>query len=151
MEVVTSPVARAWFERIRSDLGVTVVPLQGAAESLSAALLRGEAVGVVADRTIGGRGARVQLFGAPARLPVGPAVLSVQTGAPIFLQAIERVGLGAWIGHTVHIGTEVGTSPREATRAILDGEARAFERIVARAPEQWTTLFFPIWDDEAEG
>jgi len=27
-------------------------------------------------------------------------------------------------------------------------EACLFERIVARAPEQWTTLLFPIWDDE---
>jgi hypothetical protein len=46
-----------------------------------------------------------------------------------------------------------GTSRREATRSILDQEARAFERIVARAPEQWTTLLFPIWDDDvvAEG
>ena len=37
---------------------------------------------------------------------------------------------------------------REATRSILEQEARTFERIVARAPEQWTTLFFPIWEDE---
>jgi hypothetical protein len=28
----------------------------------------------------------------------------------------------------------------------MSAEARAFERAVADAPEQWWTVFFPIWD-----
>ena len=96
MEQVADPDARAWFERVRGALGVTIVPIAGAAEALVEALERGEMVGLVADRVIGrGRGARVELFGAPARLPLGPAALSVQTGAPIWLQAVERVGSGS--------------------------------------------------------
>ncbi len=150
MEFVTSPLARAYFDHVRFELGVTIVPLGDAAVSLIAALQRGEAVGVVADRNIVGSGARVELFGAPARLPIGPAVLSVQTGAPIYLQAIERTGPGEWLGHTVRIQPEPGLTRREATRSIIEQEARIFERIVARAPEQWTTLFFPIWSDEDE-
>lgn len=148
MELVESPFARAYFERARSELGVTIVPLENAAEALTAALVRGEAVGVVADRNIVGRGSLVELFGGPVRLPIGPAVLSVQTGAPIYLQAIERTGPGEWLGHTVRIRPEPGTKRREATRSIIEREARAFERIVAHAPEQWTTLFFRIWEDE---
>jgi KDO2-lipid IV(A) lauroyltransferase len=150
MEFVTSPLARAYFDHVRFELGVTLVPLSGAAESLTAALERGEAVGVVADRNIVGSGVKVELFGAPMRLPIGPAVLSVQTGAPIYLQAIERTGAGEWLGHTVRILPAPGTTRREATRSIIEQEARAFERIIARAPEQWTTLFFPIWSDEGE-
>ncbi|HZW01057.1 MAG TPA: hypothetical protein VFF55_05765, partial [Candidatus Deferrimicrobium sp.] len=118
--------------------------------SLIAALERGEAVGVVADRNIVGSGVKVELFGGPVRLPIGPAVLSVQTGAPIYLQAIERTGPGEWMGHTVRIQPGPGLSRREATRSIIEQEARIFERIVARAPEQWTTLFFRIWSDEEE-
>ena len=148
MEFVTAPLARAWFDHVRYELGVTIVPIGDAARHLVAALERGEAVGVVADRNVVGSGASVQLFGAPARLPIGPAILSIQTGAPIYLQAIERTGPGQWLGHTVRIVTPPGLSRREATRAILEQEARAFERIVARAPDQWTTLFFPIWSDE---
>lgn len=148
MEFVTSPLARAWFDHVRFELGVTIVPLGDAAAVLVAALERGEAVGVVADRNIVGSGARVDLFGAPCRLPIGPAVLSVQTGAPIYLQAIERTAPGAWVGHTVRIRATPGLSRREATRDIIEQEARAFERLIARAPEQWTTLFFPIWDEE---
>jgi lauroyl/myristoyl acyltransferase len=150
MELVTSPLARAYFDHVRSELGVTIVPLGDAAGSLIAALERGEAVGVVADRNIVGSGVKVELFGAPARLPIGPAVLSVHTGALIYLQAIERTAPGEWLGHTVRIRPSPGLARREATRSIIEQEARAFERIVARAPEQWTTLFFPIWSDEEE-
>jgi KDO2-lipid IV(A) lauroyltransferase len=150
MELVTAPLARAYFEHVREALGVTIVPIGDAASALTAALRRGEAVGVVADRNIVGSGLPVQLFGAPARLPVGPAVLSVQTGAPLYLEAVERTAPGEWLGHTVSLRPAPGSSRREATRSILEQEARAFERIVARAPEQWTTLLFPIWDDEQQ-
>jgi KDO2-lipid IV(A) lauroyltransferase len=150
MEFVTTPLARAWFDHVRFELGVTIVPVTDAAEHLVAALRRGEAVGLVADRNIVGSGAKVELFGGQARLPIGPAVLSVQTGAPIYLQAIERTGPGEWLGHSVRIAPAPGLSRREATRSIIEQEARAFERIVARAPEQWTTLFFPIWNAGGE-
>jgi lauroyl/myristoyl acyltransferase len=150
MEFVTTPLARAWFDRVRQELDVTIVPLGDAAEALVAALHRGEAVGVVADRNIVGSGVKVELFGAPARLPIGPAVLSVQTGAPIYLEVIERTGPGEWAGHTVRIRPAPGLSRRAAVRDIVEQEARAFERLIARAPEQWTTLFFPIWSDEGE-
>ena len=150
MELVETPFARAYFERARTDLGVTIVPLEGAAEALTSALERGEAVGIVADRNIAGRGSAVTLFGSPVRLPIGPALLSIQTGAPLYLEAIERTGPGEWLGHTIPLRPPPGAKRREATRSILEQEVRAFERIIARAPEQWTTLFFPIWEDEGE-
>jgi KDO2-lipid IV(A) lauroyltransferase len=150
MEFVTSPLARAYFDRVRFELGVTIVPVGDAAASLVAALERGEAVGLVADRNIIGSGVAVELFGAPARLPIGPATLSVRTGAPIYLEAIERTGPGEWLGHTVSVRPAPGTERRDAVRSIIEQEARAFERIVARAPEQWSTLFFPIWIDEGK-
>ena len=150
MEFVDSPLARAYFDRVRNELGVTIVPLENAAEVLTGALRRGEAVGIVADRNIVGRGTRMELFGRPIRLPVGPAMLSLQTGASLYLEAIERTGPGEWLGHTVPLRAEPGATRREAMRSILEQEVRTFERIIARAPEQWTTLFFRIWDDEDE-
>lgn len=150
MEFVEAPLARAYFERVRNELDVTIVPLDHAATALTEALARGEAVGIVGDRNIAGRGTLVELFGAPMRLPVGPAMLSVQTGAPLYLEAIERSPTGQWLGHTIPLRPEPGATRREATRQIIEQEARAMERVIARAPEQWTTLFFPIWDDERE-
>jgi lauroyl/myristoyl acyltransferase len=148
MEFVDTPLARAYFDRVRNEMGVTIVPVAGAAEAMTEALARGEAVGIVADRNIIGRGSAVQLFGGPVRLPIGPALLSVQTGASLFLEAIERTGPGEWLGHTIPLRPEPGATRREATRQILEQEVRAMERVIARAPEQWTTLFFPIWEDE---
>lgn len=148
MEFVESPFARAYFDRVRYELGVTIVPVEGAADALMSALERGEAVGIVADRNIVGRGLQVELFGGQVRLPIGPAMLSVQTGAPLYLEAIERSGPGAWLGHTVALRAPEGAPRRAATRAIVEREAREMERIIARAPEQWTTLFFRIWEGE---
>jgi lauroyl/myristoyl acyltransferase len=75
-------------------------------------------------------------------------MLAVQTGASLYLEAIERTALGAWLGHTIALRPAPGATRREATRQIVEQEARAMERIIARAPEQWTTLFFSIWEDE---
>lgn len=147
MERVPGALARAWFEHLRTALGITIVPIAGAAEVLAAALRRGEMVGLVADRVIAGSGARVDLFGAPARLPVGPAVLAIQTGAPIHLQAVRRTAPGRWIGYTVPVVPPGGSGRRMPVRGMLAAQARAFEGVVAEAPEQWSTLFFPIWDD----
>ena len=33
--------------------------------------------------------------------------------------------------------------------AFLAAEVAAFERVIARAPEQWWAIFFPIWPDLA--
>jgi hypothetical protein len=35
----------------------------------------------------------------------------------------------------------------ERTRGALVGVAAAFEELIGKAPEQWWTLFYPIWDD----
>jgi lauroyl/myristoyl acyltransferase len=150
MESVEQPLARAYFDHVRGELGATLVPIDGAARSLTSALERGEAAGLVADRNVTGRGSAVELFGAPARLPIGPAVLSAQTGATVYLQAIERTGPGRWAAHTVAFRPDPTASRREVTRAIVTQEARAIERLVGRAPEQWTTLFFGIWRDEEQ-
>lgn len=149
MEFVEAPLARAYFDRVRNDLDVTIVPLENAAGALTRALERGEAVGIVGDRNIAGRGTPVTLFGGPARLPLGPAMLSVATGAPLYLEAIERSG-GDWLGHTIALRPEPGAKRREAVRQLVEQEVRAMERVIARAPEQWTTLFFPIWEDQEE-
>jgi hypothetical protein len=61
--------------------------------------------------------------------------------------ATRRVG-----SREFHARLEEIIPPAEGTRrqrmtAFLEAEARAFERAVADAPEQWWTAFFPIWDD----
>ena len=40
-----------------------------------------------------------------------------------------------------------GGARRERVNGFLAAEARAFERHIAAAPEQWLAVFHPIWPD----
>ena len=145
METVADPDLQSYFERTRAETGIKVVPLAGAATALRTALGAGEAVALVADRPVGGSGALVELFGAPARLPTGPAALAIESGAPAWLVATRRVGYSEYRVRLERIEPQPGTR-REQLSSFMAAEAAAFERAVADAPEQWWTLFFPIWD-----
>jgi KDO2-lipid IV(A) lauroyltransferase len=148
METVADPDIQAYFEDTRGVTGLNVIPVARAASELKAALVRNEAIALVADRPVGGSGTPVALFGAPARLPIGPAVLALETGAPAWLIATRRVGKNEYRSRVERIVADgVGGSRRERAAAFLDAQARAFERAVADAPDQWWTMFFPIWDD----
>jgi KDO2-lipid IV(A) lauroyltransferase len=145
METVDDPALQDWFERTRAAFGVRIVTLREARRELLAELRSGESVGLVADRDITGGGTEVSLFGAPAPLPIGPALLATETGAPIYLAGVWRVGRRGYRGRLIEVPV-VRDGPRRAQIAgTLEGEARAFEEIIARAPEQWMAIFFPIW------
>jgi KDO2-lipid IV(A) lauroyltransferase len=150
METIANPALQAYFERARAQTGMHVIPLEGAATELRAALGRNEMVALVADRPVGGSGTAVELFGAPARLPAGPAVLALESGAPAWLIVTRRTGWGEYRSRLERIVPEPsGESRRERLAAFMAAEARAFERAVADAPEQWWTVFFPIWTPAA--
>lgn len=149
METIGDPGLQAYFQRARSGTGMDVIPVDGAASRLRAALERDETIALVADRPVGGVGSAVELFGAPARLPAGPALLSDETGAPAWLIVTRRVGWGDYRTRFEAIAPAqtAGETRRDRLTAFLDAEARAFERAIADAPEQWWTVFFQIWPD----
>lgn len=150
METISDPGLQAYFQRARAGTGLNVIGLDGAAAELRAALGRGEMVALVADRSVGGSGTAVTLFGAPARLPAGPAVLAAETGTPAWLIVTRRTGWGEYRSRLERIvPDQAGESRRERLAAFMAAEARAFERAIADAPEQWWTIFFPIWTPAA--
>lgn len=152
MEDLEDPEIQAWITRTRGSAGFHLVGLREARRELSAALRRGETVGLVADRDVTGSGVEVELFGAPARLPIGPALLALEFDVPVYVGAVRRVGHGGYRGDIVALEAPPPGTRREQVRALLSAEARAFERIIAVAPEQWWGLFSPIWPDlEAAG
>jgi len=150
METVADPDLQAYFERTRGETGLNVIPVAGAASALRAALAKGESVALVADRPIGGAGTTVELFGAPARLPTGPAILAGESGVPVWLVTTRRAGRGDYRVRLERIDPPRAGNRREQLAAFMAAEARAFERAVAEAPEQWWTLFFPIWQSASE-
>jgi lauroyl/myristoyl acyltransferase len=147
MEAVNDPALQGWFERTRASFGVRIVGLREARRELLAELRRGESVGIVADRDITGGGIEVPFFGAPAALPIGPALLAVETGAPIYMAGVWREGRRGYRGRLIEVPV-VREGPRRAQIAgTLAAEARAFEEVIGRAPEQWGAIFFQIWPD----
>jgi KDO2-lipid IV(A) lauroyltransferase len=91
----------------------------------------------------------VSLFGALAPLPAGPALLAIETGAPIYVAAVRRAGIGRYRGRLIEVTVPSDGSRRERLARTVEAIAKAFESIVADAPEQWWTVFFPIWPDLA--
>lgn len=147
METLGDPELQRVLRRVREGGGARIVDLREARRELRAALARGEGVGLVADRDIAGGGVPVTLFGQPASLPIGPAYLAIDTGAPLHVAATRRVAHDRFRGWLVTLPHPPADLPRRARiEALLQAEARAFEDLVAPAPEQWWSVFYPIWE-----
>lgn len=147
METLDDPALQAWFVRTRGAAGVRIVGLREARRELLTALREGIPVGLVGDRDLTGGGVSVTLFGASATLPLGPAMLAVESGAPLYVTGVRRSGNGRYRGRLEAIEVPTEGTRRERVIATTGALARAFERIVADAPEQWWAVFFPIWPD----
>jgi hypothetical protein len=82
-------------------------------------------------------------------------LLALESGAPIHVAAVRRLRGERFSGRLETIlppdgPNAAGPGARRArVEALLAKEAAAFERVVADAPEQWWTVFFPIWPDLA--
>lgn len=151
METVDDPGLQDYFVRTRGAAGVRIVGLREARRELLAALRDGTSVGLVGDRDLTGGGLPVTLFGAPANLPLGPAMLAVESGAPLYVAAVRRSGTTRYRGRLEHVEVPAEGSRRERVSAAMAGLAAAFERAVEVAPEQWWAVFFPIWPDLETG
>jgi KDO2-lipid IV(A) lauroyltransferase len=135
------------FVRTRERLGLRVIGHMGGrvGRELAAALAAGEVVALVADRDLAGRGVEVEMFGAPRRLPAGPAMLSLSTGAPIVSADVYQTPTGWSITFRPLPEVERTGDRRRDVTAITTEVARAFERAIAAAPADWH-LFQPAWE-----
>jgi KDO2-lipid IV(A) lauroyltransferase len=148
MEELGNEVLQRWMLRVRGEgLGLRIIPARGAAAVMADELAAGGIVGVVGDRNIVGRGVPVSLFGAPARLPIGPGLLAVESNARLFVAAVIREEKGRYTGYIRQVQIPDHGDRMERTKAALTGVAAAFEELISKAPEQWWTLFYSIWDD----
>jgi KDO2-lipid IV(A) lauroyltransferase len=148
MEEIANPVLQAWMLRVRgAGLGLRIISAKGAAQVMSDELASGGIVGMVGDRNILGAGVPVKLFGYSARLPISPALLAVESGARLYVASVIREPRGAYTGYIREVRVPEDGDRMARTRVTLTGIATAFEELIVKAPEQWWTLFYPIWDD----
>jgi KDO2-lipid IV(A) lauroyltransferase len=151
METLDDPGLQAYFEQTRGRAGVRLVGLREARRELMAALRRGVPVGLVGDRDLTGGGIPIQLFGAPVTMPMGPAILAVESGVPTFALTVRRVARGHYRGRVIPIEVPAEGTRRARVTTTMNRLAAAFEDLIADAPDQWWAVFFPLWPDlEAE-
>jgi phosphatidylinositol dimannoside acyltransferase len=141
------------FLRHRRALGMGIVPMSSSARTgakLLELLAENQIITLVADRDLSGRGVDVDMFGAPRRLPAGPAYLALTANAPLCVCAVFTTPAG-WhttIGPPVEI--ERSGVMREDVTALTKVIAAGFERSIASAPTDWH-MFQPAWEDGADG
>jgi KDO2-lipid IV(A) lauroyltransferase len=131
----------------RAELRMDIIGLTaggGVGKQLTEALAAGRFVALVADRDLTGRGIEVEMFGRPRRIPTGPALLSVTTGAPLMVCPVFSTDTG-W---TIRIGEPIPIPEEGDRRGHVEDVARRmaveFERAISEAPSDWH-LFQPGW------
>lgn len=148
METVADPAMQAWVVEQREPIGLEIIDPALGSSRLLAWARKGGLVGIVCDRPIVGAARPTELFGVPAQLPVGPALVAIGTGIKSQIAAARRTGYGTYRIDLFDLPTPAPDQPMRArVAAFLAAEARAIETLVAPAPEQWWTIMFPIWDD----
>ncbi|MEN9687866.1 MAG: hypothetical protein RL381_878 [Actinomycetota bacterium] len=103
-------------------------------------------IALVADRDLSESGINVNFFGKNAKMPAGPALLSIKTGIPLIVAHVSYSEGGIHIDfHPVDISTnpDQDVALRETVQAI----ANLFEIGIARHPEDWHMLQ-RIWVDK---
>jgi KDO2-lipid IV(A) lauroyltransferase len=127
------------FVEHRGALGMQIVGLgePGTGRKLGEALVQGKIVPLVADRDLTGHGIEVEMFGEPRRLPAGPALLALSSGAPLLVVDFYEAPDG-WRG-IVHapIAFEPTGDRRADAEALTWLIAAAFERAIAASPSDW--------------
>ncbi len=130
-----------WFVELRSSYGISVLPLGDRVFSdLVVAVKQKHVVCLLGDRDLSGTGTVVDFLGHPTRLPIGPAILSRRTGAPlvptaVFFDGAKRrcvVGRPIWPDRQRPL--------REAALLAMDQVAAELETFIRSAPDQWHVL-----------
>jgi phosphatidylinositol dimannoside acyltransferase len=132
------------FVAFRRGLGMEVLPLTGGSTGpyplLRARLQAGGMLCLLADRDLTATGVTVSFFGAPARMPAGPAALALDTGAalvPVTLWYPEDGSTG-WRGR-IHEEVPAPTSGTRAEKvaAMTQTLADVFAQSIGQHPADW--------------
>lgn len=134
------------FLSYRESIGMEVLPLDGRVlETLADRLRAGALVALVADRDLSRSGISVDFFGAPARMPAGPALLAIRTNAPLITAFVSYTETGIHIDFKSVVLPSSGTES-EMVQEIVQMTAKHFEDGISQCPQDWHMLQ-RIWID----
>jgi len=148
-ETAEPPELFDWFVATRERLGMRVVPLSRTAGSAMVHDLgAGRVVCLLADRDITGDGVEVTFFGERTRLPGGPALLALRTGAPLLPVGLSFEPHGAHAARILApLATERQARLRDDVIRVTQDLASNFEQLIRAAPDQWLMLQ-PMWPSD---
>jgi KDO2-lipid IV(A) lauroyltransferase len=137
------------FLQHRAELRMDIVDLasEHVGRQLTQQLERNRIVALVADRDLTGGGAEVEMFGRTRRMPVGPAMLAISSGAPLLATAIVTTPTG-WTLRFRTVTAERTGKRKDDVIALTRALAVQFERGIATSPSDWH-LFQPGWEPDA--
>jgi KDO2-lipid IV(A) lauroyltransferase len=140
------------FAAYRQGLGMEVLPLDRNSgleviATLSRRLRDGKLIALVADRDLTEAGLEVEFFGHPARMPGGPAALSVSTGASL-------LPVTQWY-HEDHMHLRIHPKIQQPTHgsrqdrilSMTQSLAGVFEATIRANPADWHMLQ-RLWSDD---
>ncbi len=136
------------YQRYRQHLGTHIIPLeaQGVVFDLIQVLRRNQILVLVADRDLTGSGIPVQFMGSTARIPAGPAILSIRTGAPVMTGFFVRNhGSGRPYLCCIDPPLEVDRSggPDQAVSCLTQAITDSIADKIRKFPDQWYVFQSP--------
>jgi KDO2-lipid IV(A) lauroyltransferase len=146
------------FLAYRQALGMEILPLTGGESDLLDTLARrlrdGRLVPLLADRDLRASGVQVSLLGEPTRMPPGPAMLALRTGAALHPVSIWHEDSGGPVPRLViRFHDEVVAPPEGRTREKVTGMtqqvADVFGAAIREHPQDWHMLQ-PLWLSDLE-
>lgn len=140
------------FLDFRRTLGMKILPHAGAEGVFDelVELVRGNGLlALLADRDLSRNGVQVDFFGEPAKMPIGPAAISLLTGAPMLATALYYQGYRAHVHVYAPVAKPAGqwtTSRRsdedfvEAAQVMTQSMADQLAEGIAEHPGHWHML-----------
>jgi KDO2-lipid IV(A) lauroyltransferase len=109
----------------------------GVMGELRSLLNQGELVALVADRDLSKSGIDVNFFGARARMPAGPAILALETGADLVTVFVSYVEDGIVIDCASPIKVDKGADRKAEIARVTQVIANRFEDAIKVDPTSW--------------
>lgn len=114
---------------------------------LTQRLEAGKLVALIADRDMSRSGIEVEFLGGVAKMPQGPAILSLKTGAPLITAYIDYLPSGIEIFFDETIAIPTSGSETEKIKKMTQSIADNFAHRIEKNPVDWHMLQ-RIWIDE---
>ena len=134
------------FLEYRQAIGMEALPLDGRVMGTLASRLReGKLVALVADRDLSRSGIDVNFFDGTARMPAGPALLAIRTGADLITAYVSYTPNGIHIDFR-KVEIPSGATESEQVAKTVQLCADNFASGIQNHPEDWHMLQ-RIWVD----